>query len=186
MGSNFDYFFSAISTMSTIRVLQKAQTVLWHGKFESILRVQCEFRHEYGARSPDDKSITRTWYEQSGRTGSVSNGDVDRVRQAFVRSPKQSISRSSVVLQMRQTTVHRILRKSLPLKTYKLLAFQKLTARDKQVRSQFATHMREQILVHDNFLSCIVFTDDAKLHVFGRINQHNCATLVSKPPRENF
>jgi hypothetical protein len=121
--------------MSTVE--QKAQTALCHGKFESILRVQCELRHEYRVRSPDDKYIRR-WYEQFGGTGSVGKcillgglGDVDRVRQAFVRSRKKSISRASVGLQIRQTTVHRILRKSLNLKPYKLLVIPELTARDK-------------------------------------------------------
>jgi hypothetical protein len=41
--------------MSTIH--QKAQTALWHGKFESIFRVQREFRCDYIVR-PRDKSIS--------------------------------------------------------------------------------------------------------------------------------
>jgi hypothetical protein len=113
-------------------------------------------------------------------------GDVDRVRQAFVRSPKKSISRASVELQIRQTAVQRILRRSLHLKPYKLLAVQELTSSDKHVISQFRTHTREQFLLHNNSLRCILFTDDAKLHISGLVNQHNCITLANKPPREHL
>jgi hypothetical protein len=47
------------------------------------------------------------------------------------------------------------------------------TSRDKQLRSKFAAHMCAQILEHDNFLSHIVFTDEAKLHIsvsFGAVS----------------
>jgi hypothetical protein len=84
-------------TMSTVQ--RKAQTVLWYAKFESIIRVQREFRRECGVRPRDDKSITR-WYEKFRETGSVekihstarprrSDEDVDHVRQAFIWSPKK-------------------------------------------------------------------------------------------------
>jgi hypothetical protein len=47
-------------------VQQKAQAVLWYGKFEPIIQVRREFRHECGVRPPDNKSI-RGWYEQLER-----------------------------------------------------------------------------------------------------------------------
>jgi hypothetical protein len=40
-------------------VEQTTQIVLWYAKFESIIRVQGEYRTEYGVRPPDDKSIRR-------------------------------------------------------------------------------------------------------------------------------
>jgi hypothetical protein len=42
---------------------------------------------------------------------------------------------------MWQTTVHRNLWRSLHLKTYKLKVVQKLTGSDKQIRSQFVSHV---------------------------------------------
>jgi hypothetical protein len=51
-------------------VQQKAQTVLRRAKFESIIRVQSEFRCEYEVRPHDDRSIRR-WYEQFRENGSV-------------------------------------------------------------------------------------------------------------------
>jgi hypothetical protein len=59
--------------------------------------------------------------------------DEDCVRQAFMWSPKKSISQVSAELQILQMTVCRILWKSPCLKPYKLLIIQKLTACDKQL-----------------------------------------------------
>jgi hypothetical protein len=44
---------------------------MWYAKFESIIRVQREIRPEYGARPPDDKSISRRYelYRGTGRMG---------------------------------------------------------------------------------------------------------------------
>jgi hypothetical protein len=104
---------------------------------------------------------TRRWCDQLGETGSAkkrhSTGrprrpdeDANLVWQTFVRSLKKSNFRASAELQMLQTTVHRILRKSLRLKSYKLQVVQKLTAHDKQLTSQFAAHVSAHILEHDN------------------------------------
>jgi hypothetical protein len=51
---------------------------------------------------------------------------------------------------------------------------------------QFAARMCAYILQHDNFLSRIVFTDEAKFDISGRVNRHNCAIWVSEPPREQL
>jgi hypothetical protein len=40
------------------------------------------------------------------------------------------------------------------------------------------------MLEHDNFLSRIVLIDEAKFHVSGRVNRHNCVICGSEPPRE--
>jgi hypothetical protein len=76
--------------------------------------------------------------------------DLNRVIKAFVRSPKKSISRVSADLKMPETNVHKILRKSPRLTPHKLQVVQKLTARDKGLRSQFAGQC-PQILEHDHF-----------------------------------
>lgn len=63
--------------------------------------------------------------------------------------------------------------KILHLEAYKLQGVQTLTARVKQLRSQFAVHMYIQILEHDN-LRCIVFSEKAKFHISGCFSRHNC------------
>jgi hypothetical protein len=44
--------------------------------------------------------------------------------------------------------------------------------------------MCPQILKYDDFLSCTIFTDEAKFHIYGYANQHNFIIWGSKPPRE--
>jgi hypothetical protein len=72
--------------------------VLWFAKFGSVIRVQDEFRREYCAGPPDDKSIQR-WYEQNEQTRNVAQDILlrclgilmmrFRVRQAFIRCPRK-------------------------------------------------------------------------------------------------
>jgi hypothetical protein len=61
--------------------------------------------------------------------------------QAFVGSLKTSISREDAQLHMSQMIVYRILQKSLLLPPYILQVVLKLTACDKLLRLQSATHM---------------------------------------------
>ena len=71
----------------------------------SVRMVQRQFRTEYGKQPPSDNSIRR-WYAQFQETGcvcerkstgrpSVTEEQVEQVRQAFVRSPRQSTVRDS-------------------------------------------------------------------------------------------
>jgi hypothetical protein len=146
-------------------------------------------------RPPYINGIMR-WYEQFREIGSVgkiystgqprrSDEDVDCVRHAFTWSLKQSISWASAQLQMLQTTVHRILRKSQCFKPYKLQVVQKVAAHDKQLRLQFVAHTYAQILEHDNFLSHIVFIDEAKFHISGRVSWLNYVIWAREPSREH-
>jgi hypothetical protein len=67
--------------------------------------------------------------------------------------------------------VQRIPPKSLCLKSHELQVVQKLTARDKQLRSQFAAYNSE----NNNFLSRIFFfTDEATFQISAHVNRHNC------------
>jgi hypothetical protein len=108
---------------------------------------------------------------------------LDRLLHGFQRSqsPKQVQSCSCCKWQFTN-----IFQNSLHLKPYKLQVVQKLIVRDKQLRFQLAVHLGAQILEHDNFLSHIFFTDEAKVHISGRGSCHNCVIWGSEPPRERL
>ena len=84
---------------------KKAFCVLEFAKTESIVTVQWRFRIMYHTEPPTDK-IIREWYmkfqqsgclcaaNRSGRPG-PSAETVERVREAFVRSPQKSTTRAS-------------------------------------------------------------------------------------------
>lgn len=76
-------------------------------------------------------------------------------------------------LQMLQPTIHLILLMSLHLKPYKLQAVQKLAARDRQLRSQFAARAYE--LEHNT-----VFTNESKFHI------SRCASQGTEPSRNHL
>ena len=50
---------------------QRAQCVLWYAKFESVKRVQREFRREYGVRNVPKYDSIMLWYRTFVETGSV-------------------------------------------------------------------------------------------------------------------
>jgi hypothetical protein len=108
------------------------------------------------------EAILRDWQCRKKRhsTGrSMRSGeDVDHVRQAFIRGLKKSISKASAESKMRQITFHRILQKNQHLKPYKLKVVQKLTACDKQLRSQFAAHIFQNMIILSHIVLMQYFT----------------------------
>jgi len=56
--------------------------------------------------------------------------NIERVRQAFVRNPRQSTSRNAIALRMSDRTVHRILREDLNFHPYKMVMVQAINDQD--------------------------------------------------------
>jgi len=111
---------------------EKAFCILIFHECQSVIIVQRQFRTKFGRQPPSDNFIRR-WYAQFQETGcackrrntgrpSVTEEQVEQVRQAFVRSPTKSTVRSSRELIIPQPTVWRILRKRLKLKPYRKLS----------------------------------------------------------------
>ena len=109
------------SLLKMITSQQKAQCVLWFAETKSATMVQREFRNHYHIKPPTRASLYR-WKKQFKETGSVegkkSSGrpqtlstDVQRVRQAFERSPRTSIRKTARELNLPRSTVHDIVRK---------------------------------------------------------------------------
>jgi len=101
---------------------QKAFCVLQFVKHESVVFVHQACRRQFNSDPPSPNSI-RCWYQQFQTTGclckgksagrpGVSEENVERVRQSFLRGPKKSVRRASCELEMSSTTVWRVLRKS--------------------------------------------------------------------------
>jgi heterodisulfide reductase subunit C len=86
---------------------------------KSVIKMQRRYRTRYGNDPPSDKAIRR-WLKQFQETGSVvhrkgagrpttSQEDVDRIQEAFSRSPHKSTGRVSLQLDVPQTTVCRVI-----------------------------------------------------------------------------
>lgn len=151
-------------------------------KSESPVTVQRAFRLKFGIEPPTRKSITR-WSRQFQETGSLCKGkssgrprvteeNVRRIEESFLRSPSKSTNRASAELGIPQTTVWRVLRKRLLYKPYRLQLVQALLPNDKVKRSEFCDQMLE-IMEDGAFQQRLVFSDEATFHLSGKVNRHN-------------
>ncbi|KAJ4447016.1 hypothetical protein ANN_09004 [Periplaneta americana] len=188
---------SAIGFISMWTPQQKAFCVLSLAEHRSIIRVQRLFRRQYNLRPreavPTYVSIMK-WDRQLRETGSllsnagkhskrkVSDENVERIREAFQRSPRKSIRQASVQLNIPPTTVHTVLHKRLRLRAYKLQLHQMITPNDKLERKRFAETMLDKVDDDDTFLTRVCFSDEATFHVSGKVNRHNCRIWGSENP----
>ena len=126
---------------------EKAFCVLTFHECLSVTIVQRQFRTKFGKQPPSDNTIRR-WYAEFQDTGcvckrkstgrpSVTEEQVEQVRQAFVTSPRKSTVRGSRELGVPQPTMWHILRKRLKLKPYRLMLLQILKPDDHQMKDDF-------------------------------------------------
>jgi len=129
--------------------------------------VQRKFRNEYGRPPPDVKSI-KAWYSEFIQTGSVgdlnrsgrpsvSDENVDDVRESFQRSPGKSARRASNELRVPQSTVVKILHKRLKLYAYEVQIVQSLLPDDGPRRAAFATEIRRRIDEDNDYIKRVCF-----------------------------
>jgi hypothetical protein len=97
---------------------------------------------------------------------------VERIRQAFQRSPKKSTRRASAELQLPQLTVWKVMRKRLHMTPYRLQLLQKLKPGENDARHSFCSSMQEKF-EEDGFWERLVFSDEATFHVNGKVNRRN-------------
>lgn len=177
-------------------VKEKAQCVLWHAELKSIILVQRAFRRTHEKEPPHENNIRR-WFNQFKETGSVlkqkspgrppvSDENVERIRQSAVRSPKKSIARRSLELQIPKTTIHKVLRKRLQLYAYKIQLLQELKPTDNEKRFEFATTILDKISANESFLNDVIFTDEATFHINGCVNRHNSRIWGDENPHVVF
>ena len=118
--------------------------VLEYARTSSVVTGQRRFRAEFQKAAPVFKSIKKRYAKfreegclctapRTGRTG-PSEGAVNRIREAYQRSPCKSTTRASLELGVSQSTVWRILRTRLRCKSYRLQLHQALRGNDRDVR----------------------------------------------------
>lgn len=164
---------------------------------ESIITVQREFRRHFNlARNenvPTRNTILR-WVKSFRSVGTVMNKrppgahrtvrtpqNVERVRQAILRSPNRSARRHSSELNISDRSVRRILHKDLGFHPYKMAMVQQLNPGDYVKRLNFA---REMEAIFDQNENIILFTtDEAHFHLNGTVNQQNYRYWSDENPK---
>jgi hypothetical protein len=115
---------------------------------KSVIKKQRRYRTQYGEDPRSDNAVRR-WLKQFQETGSVLHRtgagrpstlqkDVERIKEAFSRSPQKSTRLGFLLLGIPQTTVWRVVHNRLHLHAYKVQIVQALKAGDKPRRFQFA------------------------------------------------
>ena len=106
--------------------------------------------------------------------------NVERVREAFIRSPRRSARKHAAALGMSDRTVRRILRQNLNFHPYKMVVTQELSERDINARQNACELLREN-LPHD---SLVFFSDEAHFHISGCVNKQNMRFWNDANPHE--
>ena len=130
--------------------LEKAQCVSWFIETKSDVQTQRNYRSKYGRDPPSLPSI-RLWHNSFMETGTVfdtrrggrprtSEKNIERIRQAFQRSPVKSIRTAARQLELPHSTVHKVLHKNLRLYAYKVQMLQALQP-NMSKRKEFAVNM---------------------------------------------
>ena len=88
---------------------------------------------------------------RSGRPR-TSAENIERVGQAFSRSPIKCIRTAARELELPPTTVHKVQHKKLRLYAYKVQMLQRLHPNDKPKRKEFADNMLQRISEDEEFL----------------------------------
>jgi hypothetical protein len=129
--------------------------------------VQCHFRIQHGRQPPIRKSIW-LWENKLRTTGSLlhvkppgetrtSEEIVNRIREAFQRSPCKSIRAASLLLQIPHSTVHDVLHKRHRLRAYKIQMIHALKLSDQVACTNFAVGKLEKTDVSPDFICQVCF-----------------------------
>ena len=97
----------------------------------------------------------------------VSDDDIERVAEAFLRSPRKSVARVSRELDMPKMTVWKVLRKRLCFKPYKMRLVQALTLADTVKRRDFCEEMQLKMDEND-FVERLIFCNETTFHISAR------------------
>ena len=76
-------------------------------------------------------------------------------------------------LQIPSTSVWRVLRQRLSMKPYRIQLLQALGDGDREKRLKFCEFALHEQAQDENFLSRLIFSDEATFHISGQVNRHN-------------
>ena len=114
----------------------------------------------------------------------MSENTVERVRQCFSNDSKQSLRRAAAELQLAKSSVHRILHNELGFSCYKIQVLQELKLADYGSREDFAFLMLEKNAQDPDFLSRVIFSDEATFCLSGKVNRQNLRIWSTENPHE--
>jgi len=108
--------------------------------------------------------------------------NIERVRQAFVRSPRRSARRNAIALRMSDRTLRRILHEDLNFHPYKMVMVQAINDLDIVNRKNLCEVL---LNAQDNDdLNHVLMTDEANFHFCGNVSSQNSRYWANENPRD--
>ena len=163
----------------------------------SFVKVQRAYRKRFNCRKAPSRSVISAIIKKFRNTGQVTNQrkgksgrkvtkttpeNIDRVRTAIDHSPKKSVRRASIQLQLSYGTIRRILRNFLKMFPYKIQIEKPLQATDKARRLQFAQQFQQFLNDDPGVLNSIWFSDEAHFYLDGHVNKQNMRFWAQEQP----
>jgi hypothetical protein len=100
--------------------------------------------------------------------------NVERVRDAILRSPRSLTRRHALALRLKDSSVRRILHNELHYRPYKIQVAQKLIGRDNVSRLQFCNEFLDLVNNNRDIVNTLLMSDEAHFHMSGYVNKQNC------------
>ena len=160
---------------------------------KSAVTVRRTFKKMFKKEAPPASTI-RSWHKKLMTTGSLitpnkgnqartsrNEENFKKVEDHFKENPHSSTRRASLILDVSQSSVVRIL-KNIKWHPYKVQVIQKLSAEDLAKRSQFAHEELARIENNSMHLANLMFSDGAHFHLDGAVNRHNHRYWAPKNP----
>jgi len=108
---------------------------------------------------------------------------IERVRETFERSPRQSGVRHATTIEITPRSVRKILHNDLHYHTYKIQIVLALNTRDYGARVRFCQEMLDPIGEDEDLVNNICVSDEAHFHVSGFVNKQNFRNRSQANPR---
>ena len=154
------------------------------------------WREAHGGRAkiPARNTVLRmmTKFRQTGNLASkkrerhvATAAKIVEIDEYFSQHPRTSLPKAKQDLNVSITTLHRVLRKDLKMKPYRITILHELKPADPPQRLEFCQWALDQINRDDTFLDNFWMSDEAHFHLNGRVNTWNSRIWAVENPREH-
>ncbi len=175
---------------------ERAQCVIWISQGYGATDVQRLFQEAY-RRNPPARSTIRQWREDYQERGShnhrggngrprISTAVRNQIRDLFIDDPTISLRVAAAQTRVCSSTVRNVVRKELKLYPYKLQMSTALTEHHKTSRFNFAQNCRTELRNDAGYLERIIFSDECKFSLSGKVNKQNCRIWGTERPNQVY
>ena len=175
---------------------ERAQCVLWISEGYGATEVQSLFVDSYGRRRPA-RSTIRQWrndYQERGNHDHrgwngrprITIAVRDQIRDLFIDQPRMSLRSAAHQIGVSTATIRNVVRKELKLYPYKLQTSTALTEQHKSSRLNFAQYCRRELRRDTGYLERIIFSDECKFSLSGKVNKQNFRIWGTERPNEVY